>query len=274
MSDDALAVAVLSDNTVEKPGIHAEHGLSLSIRYHGKHLLFDTGASDLLLRNARELGISLQDIDAIVLSHGHYDHTGGLSAVRRISDAPVYAHPSIASARYSHRNGNVRSIGFPRGRAFETILADMHLSDKPQRIGDFYLTGLIPRANPFEKPSQHFFLDREGTVADSIIDDQGLFINTRKGLVIFLGCCHAGFVNTLSHIRKISGEKRIHWIVGGTHLLGASNHLLDETLQALKDFTIDRISPLHCSGLKGKHFFLTHFSSQYTPLYCGDVTCI
>ena len=270
MSDDTITVTVLSDNTVGKPGILAEHGLSLSIKHHGKHLLFDTGASDLLLRNAQKLGLSLQNLDAIVLSHGHYDHTGGLTAVRRVSDAPVYAHPSIAAERFSHRNGQVRSIGFPGGKAFEMILDGMHLSDKPERIEGFHQSGQIPRTNLFEKPPPHLFMDREGTVADTILDDQGLFINTCKGLVIFLGCCHAGLVNTLSHIRKISGENHIHWIVGGTHLRNASERLLEHTLKALHDFTIDRISLLHCSGLKGKHFFLTHFSSQYTPLCCGD----
>ena len=274
MQNDSVSVAVLSENTVHRAGIVAEHGLSLSIRHRGVHLLFDTGASGLLLKNARKLRVPLHDLDAIVISHGHYDHTGGLSTLRRETDAPIYAHPDIFTNRYSIKKSTVRSIGFSETKVSKENLGCVHLNKGQVHIKGFYQTGQVPRVCDFEKPATHFFLDRKGEQPDIVPDDQGLFIKTAKGLVVFLGCCHAGLINMLTHIRAISREERIHWIVGGTHLLDASEALLEKTGEALKEICFDHISPLHCTGIKGHHFFLTHFPEQYHYLCCGDVVSI
>jgi 7,8-dihydropterin-6-yl-methyl-4-(beta-D-ribofuranosyl)aminobenzene 5'-phosphate synthase len=273
MAADDLKVTVLSENTTSRPGILAEHGLSLLIQSGDTRVLFDTGASELFKRNARKLRASLESLDAVFISHGHYDHTGGLRSLLE-EDVAVYGHPDIFVERFSLKHGRMKSIGFPEGDDVIGTNDRFHLSRKPQSYGCFRTTGEVPRICDFEKPSSRFFLDRDRERQDTVLDDQSLYVATSRGLVVFLGCCHAGLINTLNHIRAISGERHIHWIIGGTHLLDASEERLKSTVGALGEIGFDRISPLHCTGLRGQHFFLTYFEERYHHISCGDAVSI
>jgi 7,8-dihydropterin-6-yl-methyl-4-(beta-D-ribofuranosyl)aminobenzene 5'-phosphate synthase len=269
-----MRVAVLSDNTTVKPDIMAEHGLSLLVEKNGAQVLVDTGASDLFLRNAEKLDISLRSLNMIFLSHGHYDHTGGLVSIMEKTDAHAYAHPDLFMKRYVRKKKE--NVGFPhaQSRLERGILDRVHLGAVPRSILGFHTTGEIPRTIAFEEPYPHFYRDAERKKLDIIPDDQALYTSTSKGLVVFLGCTHAGLINTLQYIIEISGEKKIHWIIGGTHLMNATERRLRETAEAMSGFDIDYISPLHCTGFKGLFFFLTRFKDKCRPLGCGDVITI
>lgn len=235
------------------PGLAAEHGLSFWIEAGGKRILFDTGQGGALAANARALGVDLADTDWLVLSHGHYDHTGGISHVANASRRfEVFCHPGVMSPRYSIRGGQARPIQIPR-ESEECIRAlppqRVHWVTEPRLLSeDIGITGPIPREASFEDTGGPFYLDAEGTLADRIEDDLSLWIRTEGGVAVCTGCCHAGLVNTLNAIQRLSGGRRIRAIVGGFHLLSAGAERLERTVSALRSVDPDLVVPCHCTG--------------------------
>jgi 7,8-dihydropterin-6-yl-methyl-4-(beta-D-ribofuranosyl)aminobenzene 5'-phosphate synthase len=231
----------------------AEHGFSLWIETEGKRILFDTGQGNALASNARALGVDLSDTGLLVLSHGHCDHTGGIPQVVQIArKIEVYCHSGVVQPRYSIRTGTPRPIQMPRESmaAMDKLPAQsLHWVSQPvllsQGIG---ITGPIPRETNYEDTGGPFYLDPEGTRADPIDDDLALWIRTDDGLVICVGCCHAGLVNTLTHVRRLSTTSRIRAIIGGFHLLNASDQRLERTITALRSLAPEMVVPCHCTG--------------------------
>ncbi|HEC02002.1 MAG TPA: MBL fold metallo-hydrolase [Phycisphaerales bacterium] len=252
MSD--IRVTVLVENTVYQRGLRAEHGLALWIETNDKKILFDTGQSDLLLHNAKILGIDIAEADAIVLSHGHYDHVGGLNRVLDLAPkARVCLHPMTLEPKFSFSNGSSRDAGITsalrdklRGRiecgqgAFTT--------DKTSVFPGVTVTGQIPRVSGFEDTGGQFFLDTKGETPDELLDDQALLLDSENGFVVVLGCAHAGVVNTLEHIQQIEPDKNVYAVLGGMHLVNASQTRVQKTIDALRRLDIDKIGPAHCTG--------------------------
>lgn len=234
-------------------GLSAEHGLSLWIEAEGRRILFDTGQGIALETNTRILGVDLDKTDILTLSHGHYDHTGGIAQVlRRAQKANVYCHPGIVQPRYAIRDGTPKSIQLPRiSMAAIDRLPSQHLHwvQQPmllsERIG---ITGPISRETSFEDTGGPFYLDPEGRRADPIEDDLALWIRTDDGVIVCVGCSHAGLVNTLNHVQRLSHGQRIRAVIGGFHLLNASRERLDQTIAALRLFEPDMMIPCHCTG--------------------------
>jgi len=231
----------------------AEHGLSLWIETEGKCILFDTGQGSALENNARVLGIDLQKTDILVLSHGHNDHTGGIPRIlRQTRSADVYGHPGIMLPRYRFKNGMAEPIQIP-GRSMEAIdelpLERLHWVQIPTILSDkIGLTGPIPRKTSFEDTGGSFYLDPQGTRPDPIEDDLALWIRTDEGVIVCVGCAHAGLVNTLNHVRRLNGGLRIRAVIGGFHLLNAGRERLDQTIIALQKAEPDMVVPCHCTG--------------------------
>lgn len=246
------------------PGRHllAEHGLSCLVRVTAgtkEHaILLDAGLSpECLPWNARQMGISLAGMEAVVLSHGHYDHTGALGCVVAGAgrQVPLIVHPDA----FLRRRLNIPGQGMfdqpvPDAVALKKAGADIRLHSEPSTLaaGHLLVTGEVERRTPFEKGMPGAEIERDGYwVTDTIRDDQALVVNVKdKGLVVLSGCAHAGIINTVEFARKITGIDRVHAVLGGFHLSGkAYEQVVPPTIDAMKRINPDYLVPMHCTGL-------------------------
>ncbi len=270
-------ITLLVENHSAIPKMKSEHGLSLWIETQGLKILFDTGASGMILNNAKVLGIALEEADYVILSHGHYDHTGGLESVLGINQkASIVLHPDTLLSRYSCHSGKpVKSIGMP-----ETL--KLKLQSFPQeRIiwssgpvslsEDVHVTGPISRLTSYEDVGGPFFLDAQGTQPDLLPDDQALWIRTSEGLIVCGGCAHSGIVNILRQSLQQSGEKSLLAVMGGFHLVHASPQRMVSTLEALQTFSPSGLFPCHCTGLPAVESLRLTFREKLIPVRGGMV---
>ena len=251
-------VTILTDNVVPgKSEAIGEHGFSAYIETGRGNFLFDTGKGRTVVHNALVFQKDLARINKIVLSHGHGDHTGGLPGVlllqgKKMTD--IYAHPHVFAYKFRKKDGKETygGISFTRGY-LEKMGARFILNEGYVEIEDgIFMTGEVPRETPFEggdMANRFVRLDNGEIVPDIIQDDQSMAIYTEKGLMIVLGCAHAGIINTLDHIIKKSGVDKIYGIVGGTHIGFSGEVQLSESIKALKSYNIQHLVPSHCTGL-------------------------
>ncbi len=256
-------LTILMDNTAE-PGFGAEFGFSLWIEQAQHRILFDTGQTGLLLDNATKSGINLEQTEFLALSHGHYDHTGGLPEVLNLAThCQVYCHPGAVLPRYSIRGQEATPIHM----APSTCSALDHLPShrlhwvwEPVQLTDTIgLTGPLPRNTDYEDTGGPFYLDPEGKRPDPIDDDQALWIKTDAGLIVCLGCAHSGLINTLDHIRTLHPDTPLHTIIGGFHLVNAAPNRLQQTCAALQQWQPKQIIACHCTGEQALRQLQTSF---------------
>jgi 7,8-dihydropterin-6-yl-methyl-4-(beta-D-ribofuranosyl)aminobenzene 5'-phosphate synthase len=247
-------ITVLCENSVGPlSGTLGEHGFSALIEpAHGEPILFDTGQGATLLHNARRMNKDLSRVSRVAISHGHYDHTGGLlPLLRECGPKTVYAHPGIFNPRYRVKDtGDGIAIGLPHDRAtLETAGAAFDLSAEFRELAPkVYLSGQVPRVTAFETGDRGLFSDCTGTVPDPTPDDQSLVLETARGLVILLGCCHAGLVNTLEHVAGRTGRRDLYAVVGGTHLGFSGREQLERTIAYLRQAGVTKVAACHCTG--------------------------
>ena len=256
----------------------AEHGLCLRVRVERnaeKHtILFDTGYNNMsVLHNMDQLAVDPNEMEAIVLSHAHMDHTGSMYPIlEKISGPiPLVIHPdAFLYPRFiEEKDGTKRR--FPRTLVREKLSqcnVKLLESKNPIPIVDetILVTGEIERTTVFEKGMPNALIERDGSLQrDPVTDDQALVMNLKeKGLVVISGCSHAGIVNTVRYAKKITGVEKIHAVLGGFHLSGPFyEKILGETIDQLKALSPAVVVPMHCTGRKAMDQFAREFPSSF-----------
>lgn len=246
-------ITTLCENTVPiSQGLIGEHGLAFFIEYDNRAILFDTGQGISLSTNAEKLRKDLSSVSSIVLSHGHYDHVGGLKDVlERKPGINVIAHPFIFQEKVGVLPGeDPINIGMPFKRDFLNERANIILTEEPYVVTMHMMTtGIIPMRTAYENIDDELFT-RVGKdlVRDEILDDLSLILRTNKGVVVVVGCSHRGIVNIIMHVQKLTGERNIHAVLGGMHLERASQEQLEKTIEFFQAFNIEKIVLSHCTG--------------------------
>ncbi len=266
-------IKILCENSAGPfTGTLGEHGFSALIEQNGEAILFDTGGGQTLLGNAQRMNIDLRSVQQVVLSHGHYDHAGGLwPLLHNCGPKRVLAHPAVFAQRYSTREGVRRSVGIPYAEQFLAGLgASFSYSDAfRELLPGVFLTGEVPRLTPFEQGDAGLFCDLSGCHADRVPDDQSLAIATEKGLLLLLGCCHAGVVNTFEHVRQKTGIDQLYAVIGGFHLAFSSPAQTEATVKALRGFGLKKICAGHCTGFDASARLAREFPGGFRPAHVG-----
>lgn len=245
-------ITCIVDNSVQQGSrFWGEHGLSFWIETGHGSALFDTGGSEtVLLHNLGLLKKQPCDASALILSHAHGDHTGSLEAVCRQVRLPLYANPDLFRPRFSLRDGKYTSIGLSLTREKLGEMTDLHLSQTPVEVmPGMWTTGEITDRSEPEGGSPRLFVpDGDGWRPDPYRDDMSLVIETMGGLVVVCGCCHAGLLNTLAHVRR-TYQRPVSAVMGGTHLLSADAAAIQHVISMLRDsYGSPRLYLNHCTG--------------------------
>lgn len=254
---DEVEIKILVENTARLgiKNILGAHGLAihLKIKYEkdATNILFDTGPSHKVIKNnIEEMKVKLDEIDMIILSHGHYDHTGGLMGILKSLNKkiPVIAHPDCFLPKFTLKK-RFRYQGTPFTISEIQQNSNLLRLKEPIKITrQVYTSGEIPRETEFEKISGAKTIKDHRIVDDKMLDDQSLIINFKDGLIIITGCAHAGIINIIKRSVKLTKERRIKAIIGGFHLADAKKERIKRTIEALKSYKVEKIMPCHCTG--------------------------
>jgi 7,8-dihydropterin-6-yl-methyl-4-(beta-D-ribofuranosyl)aminobenzene 5'-phosphate synthase len=274
-----MKITILCENTVGKLVGYGEHGFSAFIETNQGNYLFDTGSGYGIIANSLALDKDLKSIKKIFLSHGHFDHTGGLAEVLKLKgEVDVYAHPNVFSDRIKvlKVDGKEKKqfIGLPYKRKYleylgANFILNSHFTEVEKGV---FLTGEVPRKTSFEKPDPILFSEIDGkTATDTFPDDLSLVLDTPKGLVLILGCAHSGMINIIHHVIEKTGKEKLHAILGGTHLDFLTSGQLEESIKSLKKMEIEKIGVSHCTGMKASLRLQQEFGDRFFQGCVGNL---
>ncbi|MBN1116129.1 MAG: MBL fold metallo-hydrolase [Bacteroidales bacterium] len=247
-----MKLTILTENQAGA-GFLAEHGLSYLIESGGDRILFDTGSSDVFLKNASKLGFDIQkDIDIVILSHGHWDHGNGLQYLR---NKTLITHPGVFMNRF--RKHNQTPIGLYLSREEIEEYFELLTTQNSYKIANnLIFLGEIPRINDFEAQTTTF-IDEDGN-PDFVFDDSAIAVVENNELIVITGCSHSGICNIVDYAMKVTGLKSVKAVIGGFHLK-YNNKQTQQTIQYFKNLNVKNLYPSHCTELEA----LTAFSAVF-----------
>ncbi|MFW6295516.1 MAG: MBL fold metallo-hydrolase [Halanaerobium sp.] len=264
-----LKITVLAENTVEKRELLAEHGLSFYFKVNGKEYLFDTGQGKVLSSNAKKLGIDLEKIDTVFLSHGHDDHTGGLKKLLSVNpEVRIFAHSEVFLPKYKKAAGELKFIGtelkkseIKNFQAAETATA---------AAAGIYSTGEIPASRESYINSRYVVKKGAKEITDPFNDDISLYLESESGVVILLGCSHKGVKNIIEEIKAEIGDKKIAAVMGGMHLKRSGEAEIKELIDYFSELDFELLAPMHCTGREAAVKFKEAFADRVKLASVGD----
>lgn len=247
-----MKLKVLEDNNTFIDMYYlAEPGVSYYIEDGDEKILFDTGYSSVILKNAKKMNVDLNDINKLVISHGHDDHTGGLKYFfEKNRNIELIAHPECFNYKEDSKG---LYIGSPLSKEELSKVCKLNLSKEPIKVSKHitYL-GEIPISNGFEpRYSIGKCITANEKKEDTIIDDSAIVYKSDKGLFVITGCSHSGICNILEYAKKVCNDNRVYGVIGGFHIFEI-NERLEKTIDYLKENNIKLLYPCHCVSLKAK----------------------
>ncbi len=281
-ADRVKAIVLADDYTGYGSPLWAQHGFSLLLEVEAekdrKLILFDAASHhEPLLFNMSQLGISPSTISLIVLSHHHYDHTGGLLGLLQKmggKEVSLTAHPEIFKQSFK-LEPRLRFIG-PKSERLreeaEALGGCWKLSRNPVKLfPGVVFTGEIERVTSFERETtlKAYTVKNGKIVRDRLEDDVSLAVNTRQGLLVFSACSHAGIINIVRKAKALTGAEKVKAVLGGFHLVDASTQRIKQTIKALKELNVENVYAGHCTGLKAECMLLSEFGENFRKLHCG-----
>ncbi len=276
---ESVELIILCENTTFRSNIYGDAGLAILINATLSNgdtikILFDTGENEeVFIHNIEVLNVDLSDLDVIVISHGHHDHTGGLIRAldmvnRRI---PIILHPDALLPKFALKP-KLRYTGIPFDPSEIERRGILLFSRRPINLSDsIIVSGEIPRKTDYEKVENYYILRQDRLEKDYMLDDQALFfIFADNSIGIITGCSHSGIINITNYSQEITQKRSVKFIIGGFHLINASDKRIEKTWEDLSKIDPAYLSPMHCSGVKIISKILQNNPKKYLAIHAGD----
>ena len=272
-------VRILCDNNIAGTDFLGEHGFAALVTHRAESYLFDTGPGHTIAHNVKQSGTRLADLGAVLLSHGHYDHTGGLAWVlTQTGVIEVHAHPGVFTPHLARSPGSraepPRFVGCPHSReALEAAGARFVFHDRTAEIapGVWFITAFERNGRQTPADGKLILDGPAGPVPDPMVDDASLVLETEAGPVLLMGCAHGGVLNILDHVRDCLGVSRLQAVLGGTHLMFSKADQVRAVIDALEAFDVAQVGVSHCTGSEATAQLAQHFGKRFRRAAAGSV---